>query len=170
MYKYQIQGGCGTTTISLQILDNNTFQIDSYSNWMGSEKSEYKLNGDYINKNNGNFSLLKIIEIRDHLQTYHLVTPIYLEFIKFNKEKINLDNTNDHIVEGIFMGGINFNNFGDNDINFDSVILFDIDGINSRLKENTWYPNPKIDVLFNCLANSKFINLETEKISNIIQR
>lgn len=122
-YEMRLHGGCGTTSVKLNI-DKDRFVLYCFNHWMGSDKTEFELTG-FIKNNSCNMSTLyteclldkvtnKTIDYKDENLHRDPDSKLALRMIKVG-QKIEVDD-HDIAFEGMVMGGCDFNRNGTYDV------------------------------------------------------
>lgn len=125
-YLYDLHGGCGKTSLTLNI-NNNQFNGTFYYDWMGSEEMECNLIGR-VSKNTDQLYTLYVDVIIDNktLQKYTCssvdilkknISSVTFRFVDINGVA-NFD-TLDHEFDGMVMGGCSVNKDG----TYDAILI-----------------------------------------------
>lgn len=87
--KHILAGGCGTTTITINLLDDSTFNIEYQDHWMGIDKLVLIIKGKYDSSTN-NYYWLNIENIFDVYKQENIAFDgaLGLELIVLNSSQI----------------------------------------------------------------------------------
>lgn len=125
-YIYKLEGGCGITSINLDINDT-TFKMEYHNEWMGNYNNNKKINiiGKIV-KNKNNHKILLCEEIDNKLME---------EIFEINIYDLNIDNEfnkDSKEYEGMIMGGCEVN------INCKYNAILKISNNNLKLTDNIY--------------------------------